>query len=200
MRLCNALVLLSSAPLVVLAGGLPRFFHGEKPALALMGFEIVISVAAVLGIAWGKPRAREIPDSGPALGLACIAGTILLASALGWQGANRNLAGHSLTPLLGARTIISLAMLAASAGLVLNRDRRSWRLFALGVALIVPVAGLAAAMVLPAARGAIDRLMSHTFLAFTLATIGFVGCAVLLAVGGHCVIRAFEMGRPDSRS
>jgi len=190
------LILLTSLPLAVIAGLLPQIRSDEKPALALMGFEIVVAVAAVLGVLWGRPS-RGAPDLGPALGLACIAGTILAASALGWQGANRNLAGHSLTPLLIFRAAFALGMLAMAGLLVLGRDRRSWPMALRGLALLAPVVLIAGAILYPTTRAMIERLMGNTIIAFTLTTLGFLGASVLIALGGHCLIRAFEFGRAD---
>ncbi len=197
-----AVVLASSFPLALYAGLLPHFKPDERPAMALMGFEIVVSVTSVLGLIWSRgprsPRANR--DSGPALGLACLAGTILIASALGWQSTNRNIAGHSLTPLLGVRILISLVMLAAAAIMVLKRNRASWRLVFLGVAMLAPVVLLAAVFLYSKTRLMIDHMMTNTIAAIALATIGFLGSVLLISFGGHCLIRAFELGRTDSRS
>ncbi len=186
----------SAVPIALAAGLLPYLKQDEKPALTLMGFEVVASVAGVLGVRWSRAGRN---DEGPALGLACIAGTILIASALGWQGASRNLAGHSLTPLLAFRALASLSMLALAAGLVLVRERRAWLLAIRGVLLLLPVVVLAGSVLYAPARDLLTRLASGT-VGFALALLAFLLAAVLLAIGGHCIIRAFELGRPGPKT
>src|SRR5579862_2091732 len=84
-------VLLSTVLLASLSVVAPLLVRDQRPSWALFGFEVVTGVAATIGILMGRGRFAD----GPGLGLACVAGTILIASGLGWQGAGRQLLGVS---------------------------------------------------------------------------------------------------------
>lgn len=190
-----AITALSAVPLAVSAAILPRLVPDQRPALALVGFELVVLVAAVLGILIGRGRYAQAP----ALALACVGGTILASSALGWKSANRVLAGFSLDPVLAFRALAGLFMLAAAALIVLVRDKRSFKSLAKGLALLAPVALVAAALLYGPTRSAIERALAiHTMVEIAAAVFGFLILAVLVATGGHCIIRAFEFGRLDA--
>ena len=51
---------------------------------------------------------------------------------MGWQGAGRQLLGHSLLPLLGGRAAAAMVIGAVGAWSVLMRDRRSWKYAIIG--------------------------------------------------------------------
>lgn len=186
----------TAGPLAVTAGLLPRLRPGEPPQLAFMGFELVATVAGLLLIIFGLGRFRV----GPAMALVCLAGTILAASALGWQAASRNLVGRSLTPLLGVRAGTSLVVLAAAAWLVLSRDRRALLVFAKGLITTLAALAITGAFLYGPTRAMIQRVMDlHTMVAFAVAIFSFLIVCVLLAIGGHLIIRAFELGRLEDK-
>lgn len=191
----SLLTLATSIPLAAAAGLLPQIKPGEPRLLALMGFEIVVTVAAILGVLFGLGRYA----AGPAVALACVSGTILLGSALGWLGANRNIAGVTLTPLLALRVLIALALAAAGGLIVLRRAPGSFALLFKGLAALAPLVLAAGAFAHSPTRIAIGNAVTGgTVVTFAIAVFGFLIGGVLLAIGGHCVIRAFELGRiPD---
>jgi hypothetical protein len=186
----SASVLLSAVIVGSLAVLLPWLVQGQKTALALMGFEIVVAVAATLGLQFGRGRFADSPG----MALACIGGTILVASALGWQGAGRQLAGVSLMPYLGLRTLAALVILGTGAYCVLQREPRSWKPALLGLALGLPVAMAGGAALHPGVRRSIEALLEGSVGVQALA-----GLAALIVLGGslaasvHLVISAFEM-------
>src|SRR5262245_43109895 len=94
-------VLASAVGSAILAGAAPLLVPDQRPSWALVGFELVVLVACVQGVLFGRGRFGQ----GPGLALACVGGTILVASGLGWAGSGKQLLGHSLTPLLGARLL-----------------------------------------------------------------------------------------------
>ena len=189
-------VLLSAVLLAALAAGAPLLAKDQKPSWALFGFEIVTAVAAVLGIAFGRGRYSEAPG----LAVACIAGTILVAAGLGWQGSGRQLLGVSLTPVLAGRTLAALVVGGAGAWCVLSRDRRSIGLAVLGAILLAPVIGVAGVMMRPAGQTLLNKLSAAgPGVQFMAAVGGFAIAAGLLSAGTHLLIRAFELGRPTSK-
>ncbi len=195
--LVSLAVLCSAVLLAGLAAGAPLLARDQRPSWALFGFEAVVAVAAVLGVLMGRGRYSD----GPGLGLACVAGTILVGSALGWAGAGKVLLGVSLKPVLGGRALASLAIASVGAWCVLARNPRSIRLALFGAILIAPIVlGVGAAMT-PAGRRLLDKAMAASpGTQFIGAVGGFTVVAVLLSAGTHLLIRAFEMGRPDSTS
>jgi hypothetical protein len=202
-RLVLVVSLLVFASAVAGAGAavvVPLVVSGEQARWAMFGFEVVCAVAAALGVLVGLGRYA----SGPGLALACIAGTILVASRLGWQAGGRQIAGVSLSPLLAARGAAGLALGLAGIAVVLGRRPGAWRTAFIGGLLILPVAAGAVALLVPAGRQAVGSWLgtSPAFI-FGVAVVAFLGATALLAAGVHLVIRAFEMGRteePTSRS
>jgi hypothetical protein len=188
-------VLLSAVLLAALAAGAPLLARDQRPSWALFGFEVVIAVAGVLGVLTGRGRFAD----GPGLALACVAGTILIGSGLGWQGAGRQLLGVPLLPVLGGRALAALVLGAIGAWTVLSRDTRAIRLAITGMLLLLPVVLGAVAVVRPAGRRLLDKLMGTSpGIQFMVAVGGFAVAAVLLSAGCHLIIRAFELGRPTS--
>jgi hypothetical protein len=100
------------------------------PVWTMAGFEACIAIAGVLGLFLGLGYYRQAPG----LALACIAGTILLASFLGHRGAAGTLGNFSLATWFLARIALGLVLAALSALVVLVRNRRSWPTLFKGVA------------------------------------------------------------------
>jgi hypothetical protein len=192
--LLSSAVLLSALAIGGLSVGVPLVKAGAQPAWLLFGFEVVVGVAASIGVLFGLGRFGD----GPGLALACVGGTVLAASALGWLSANRQLGGHSITPLLAFRCLTAAAFGLLAGVCVLSRDARSWRLVGWGLATGLPCLIAAGAVIRPGSRRAIEAAISQ---AGTVGTIGVVLAvlvlAVLLCASMHLLIRAFELGRPE---
>jgi hypothetical protein len=185
-------VAVSAAGGAGLSIGLPLVMAGEQPRWAMFGFELVCLVAAVLGVLAG----RGAFAAGPGLALACIAGTILVASGLGWQSAGRQMGGVALWPLLLARAAAAAVLAGAGAWAVLSRRPGAVRLAALGALLVLPVAIGAAATMAPAGKRLIGAVTGGSAaMEFAVVALAFLIATALLAAGGHLIIRAFEMGR-----
>lgn len=190
-------VLASAVLLGALAAAAPLLAAGQRPSWALFGFEVVVCVAAVLGILTGRGRFAD----GPGLALACVAATILVASALGWQGAGRKLLGVSLAPVLGGRALAALTIGAIGAWCVLARAPGSIRLALIGSLLVLPVVFVAGASLHPTGQRLLEKAMGTSpGVQFLVVVASFTVVAILLSAGAHLIIRAFEMGRPDSTS
>jgi hypothetical protein len=160
----------------------------------LAGFEVVTIVAAVLGVLLGLGRFAE----GPGLALACVSGTILVASTLAWQGSAKNFLGVSLTPFLMARAAAAMALALIGAACVLGRDPRAWRWALTGAALAAPAVLVAGSMVTDKGQRLLAlALGSSAVQQIAVGVIGGVAIAGLFAAGGHMLIRAFELGRTN---
>jgi hypothetical protein len=188
----GASVLLSALLGAALAVLLPYFVEGQRTALALFGFEVVVAVAGTLGVLLGLGRMR----GSPGMALACVGGTILVGSALGWQGAGRSLADVSLTPLLALRAAAALLLMASAGLVVLMRDRAAIRPAVLGAVLGAPVVLAAAAFALPAGRRTIEGLLSGP-VETSLAIMALLVLAGLLAASVHLIIGAFDLAVGD---
>ena len=188
----SLIVAVSAAAGAFFAVAQPSLAAGQRVSWTLMGFELVILISAGIGILAARGRYRE----GPALALACVAGTILLGSAMGWQGAGRQLVGVSLTPFLAARALASATLGAIAAWAVLSRNGRSWRPLVLGLMCGVPVLAGSAALLVPAVRRPLETALA-TSPAFQLsaALVGYFAATVLLSACVHLIVRAFELGR-----
>lgn len=193
----SALMLVSALAGAVLALLAPILSPGEHTSWPFVAFEAVVAVAAVIGVFFGIGRYSE----GPGLALACVTGTVLLGSLLGWQASGRTLLGHSLKGLVAARVGAALILAGLACATVLMRNRRAQRQAALGAAFLLPPILVGLAAMTDPGRHAIDAVMGHSPVQRLL--VGIVGGLALggsLAAGGHLVIRAFEMcsGRATS--
>lgn len=188
----SALVLFSAVGAASLALLGPALSSGAKVSWVLAGFEAVVLVASVIGVLFGRGRFGEAPG----LALACIAGTVLVASVLGWHAAGHSLLGVSLTPLLGGRLLAAGAIGALGAHSVLSREPTAIRRALVGTALALPGLLVVAASFTGPGRRILDAALGHNPVQQVLVTtMGALALGCLLAAGGHQLIRAFEMGR-----
>lgn len=154
----------------------------------MLGFEVVIALACVFGVLVGIGRF----GSGPAIALACVAGTIGIGSLLGYLGAGRRLGGVDLTPFLFGRGAAAGAIAMIAAVIVLKRDaRRSVPSLVRGLAFAAALAGF-----LAAAYWIRPQVFAYGPLAKAAMVIvsGIVGLG-LLAAAVHYTIKAFEHGK-----
>jgi len=163
----------------------------HPPAWFMLIFEVPITVAGAFGVLIGRGRFKE----GPALALACVAGTVGAGSLLGYLGAGTTLMGVDLRMFLTAR-LAAAAVLGATAGaIVLFRNpRRSFAALARGIILGGLLAGLLGC--LWAARGAIGS-MNAVVLSLGSMIVGAIALG-LAAASIHYVIRAFDCDRLDN--
>jgi hypothetical protein len=174
--------------------------RANQPYYLLMGMELCIGLAAALGVLFARGFFRE----GPGMALACVSGTIFVASILGYLSVpNAQMtmsAGGTigLKPFLLGRLVLAVLLGIAAAWLVLSRNSRSWSYVA-----------RAALTGLPLAAIGLIALKGRTWLssggAGVPAWVGWIGAIVLACVGlalfcacVHCTIRAFEMGRSST--
>ena len=166
------------------------------PNWFLLGFEAIVVLGALLGLFVAKGDVRGFRE-GPALGMACVAGAVLVASACGGAsilGGFRDLASD---PFTLARFALAGAMGALGAlAVLIRRPRASFRSLVIGCVLSALALGVAVAISLPATRNAASNvnpiLVTVGVLVLGLLIIG------LLSAGVHFAIRAFEMGDTTS--
>ncbi|MFG0274100.1 MAG: hypothetical protein ACF8QF_03490 [Phycisphaerales bacterium] len=176
---------------LVLATALPGAVMGFLAGNYFLGvLELVVILAAAMGIPIGLGRFNR----GPAIAIACVAGGVATPTVLSGLSQLGPLMGVEVRPWILGRLAISIVMLAC-AGLVLvaRRPAQSVRYLVRAVALGAPVVVFAGLWwKVPAFRNAIDGL--HPIANGLLwAVLGLIGL-VLVSVGAHCFIRAFEVG------
>jgi hypothetical protein len=173
-----------------LAGAGAALFMLSRPAWFLAGFEFVVlfaAGAAVAGWCWSSERPS-------ALAIACYAGSIVLASGLGYLAVKGRLGDVSLKPLLAVR-LGGAGLLGVAAVLAgLSGSRQAWRMFLTGLGISVPLAagGLATLVFRDQVSKAVASLGgfgSFFFGVIALAVLGALGC-----IAAHLIIRAFEVG------
>ena len=173
-----------------------------------LGFEAITLVAAGVALGLGLGRFR----AGFGLAALCVAGTAAVAGVFGLElAAAPNirpaiLAGESpevtlrvirLTVLVRfglAGLIVMLTTLA-----VLSRNPASWRPLGTGLLLLVPVLALSAWLFgyggISVVVGPVDTGLGVARLIAAL--FGGLVLLVIASIGGHLIIRAFEMTAPD---
>jgi hypothetical protein len=181
---------LSGAVLVCSVGA--AVLAAQQRGWTMVGFEVVIIVAAVLGLLIGLGL---VSGSAP-VGLLCVAGTIAAGSFVGDMTVQHRLGGHALWPLLAGRVAASAVLLALAIVTVLNGNpRKAWPAFIKGVVLLLPALLFAALMAVPRGRGLLAAFDDWGDIA-KMATVllGFVAFTAFLAAGIHFVIAALEQG------
>ncbi len=191
--LTSGVVLLSALAMIAAC-----LFLAMVPPWSMLGFEVVVALACVLGVLNSRFR------SAPALTLLCVASCVFAGSVLGYVGVRGvldrgNEVRVALKPWLVGRLAAAALLVALAAWTVLRRDRRAVALALRAAiwALPVVIAGLLAAGVLAAGPGtavmrAIEALPGWAR-AGTYLILGLV-LAVSLCASGHFLIRAFEIG------
>jgi hypothetical protein len=192
----SALVLASAVVGAALALVAPLISTQPHSSWVLASFEVVTIAAAATGVLFGLGHFREAPG----LALACVAGTILVSSTLGWAGSAKVFLGHSLTPYLLGRALASVALALLGAACVLGRDPRAWRWAVTGAVLAAPALLVgAAALTSTGSRYLGVALGASPIQRTTVVVLGGLVLGSLLAAGGHMLIRAFELGRTDEQ-
>ncbi len=184
-------VLLSAVALALAAVCQPFIVDGTRPAWILMGFELVSIAAAAVGICFWRGQFRH----GPGLALACVGGTILLASGLGGLSATWLVAGQSIKLLVLARAAAAATIGICGAACVLGRDPKGWPTFLKGLAWGLPLIALVAWYA--KARGAfLDPVNNMGTVARMIAYgLGSLVLGICVCVSVHLIVKAFEYGR-----
>ena len=183
--------------LSAVAMGVAALTLTDVPIWVLFGFELVIALCGVVGLLFASGRFQE----GQGLALICIAGGIAVSAVLGYVGAVSSLGGgvpDYLKPTLFARLAAAGLYTGAASWAVLSRNPSSWSYAARAAVAGVPLLAVAVAAVVgrQSLGPALATLPSWAKTAG--AGLGFVIAIVLVCACGHCLIRAFELGRaPD---
>ena len=188
-----AITLASAAALIgALAAGWVALFAIEQTLWASLGFAAVAAISAVIGVLAGIGRFNR----GLGMAALCVGGAIAVSAGFSYIDLGPNLGdapqlARALKPW-AAMQAVAAAVVVASGGLaVLSRSRASWKSVAVGIAFLIP-----AAVVLAGIAFGMDRIPdgeSGRVLSLGLLLIGGTAAAVLFSLGGHHLIRAFEM-------
>lgn len=156
-----------------------------------MGFELVSIAAAVVGIHFWRGQFRH----GPGLALACVGGTILVASGLGGLSATWLVAGQSIKLLVLARAAAAVTIAICGAACVLGRDPKGWPTFLKGLAWGMPLIALVA-WYAKAGGAFLDPVNNlGTVARMTAYGLGSLVLGICMCVSVHLVVKAFEYGR-----
>lgn len=156
--------------------------------LGMLGFEIVLLVAASVGVLFGLGRFPQAPG----LTLLILSGTVVIGAGLGLVSLGLNPVTVARDPLFLARFLLALAFGALAIPAALNGHRRAWRTLVVGGALACGSAGAIGVGVATSSRwlaasGPLQVILIVVSLLLVTALLGAI------CVGLHLVIRAFEM-------
>jgi len=176
---------------LALAGG--ALFAGPRVNWVLLGFEVVMIAAAVMGVLFARGKFQDAPG----LALACIAGTVFVAAILGYMGSDKRLiTNNGEVPLrwfMLSRVMAGLLIGLLGAATVLLRSRKS--LVYLGKAAATGVPVLLAGVAYLKFRGQLAAVPGWASI-ITLAFGGIIAI-VLISASVHLLIRAFQEGKTD---
>ena len=189
-----AIGLLSAAIAITsLAAAIAALAIPTPPGWLMFGFELVVLAAAITGIYIARGRFSE----GPGLALACIAGSIVACTVLGYVSINRTLGQFPLDLAVLSQLAAAgfLGVLGAMV-ILLRNPGRSCPLLVKGLVLGLPVLALAVVVLVPQARallGPLGRMQGPT--RAIVAVVVFAAAGVLVCASVHLLIKAFEAGR-----
>lgn len=203
-----ALFRMITVPICIVAAGstLPWIFmsFGKFGGFAwgLFGFELMVLLGALMTllVAIGKVK---VEGAFP-LALLCFIGTILVASVFGIHVDARNVVGSNhptIQPWVNRTLMLHLAMIGALSVIavldVYRRDARSWGMLMRSLPFVIPV--LAAGIYfqrsgIPTITDANGEMSIVRMLSFIVGGLVF---GILLSVGGHFLIRSFEVALPE---
>ncbi|MCB1282145.1 MAG: hypothetical protein KDB18_11555 [Salinibacterium sp.] len=195
--------------IIALSGGwlVVQAMSHEPNVLATAGFEAVVVVTGLAGIAFALGNARE----GRSVGLLNLGGVLIVAALtarFAWHttvtpealGVRTSVRYAVTDPWFVARGGFGFALIGWSVLLALGSDLISWRRLGLGAILSLPLlAGVALGVrngfgvIFPAMTDTVSALRLVAGVALTL-----VFC-VLFSVGVHLIIKAFEFAGPANR-
>lgn len=156
------------------------------------GFLVIMLVAALFGVLAGVGKFRA------GFGMAAFAtsATLIGGAIFAWRDLASNVGrdpsiGPKLMPWLGFEAMCALIILLAGAAAVLSRDPRSWGRFAKSLAFFIPAAILLAVGYLGWSKIPSEDGGRAIALGVLLAGGALIGG--LVSIGGHHLIRAFEL-------
>lgn len=171
-------------------------------AWGLFGFELMVLLGAIMTVMVSLGRV-QVGRAFP-MAIACFAGTLLVVSVFGIHVDARNVVGENnpgIQPWVNRTLMLYLAIIAALSSIaMIDVFRRSSR--SLGIALrsavfLVPLIALGVyfkARGVPSMTDSAGELSIVRMLAMIVGGL-FVG--ILLSVGGHLLIRSFEVALPE---
>ena len=162
----------------------------------LAAFEFLVMFSAGFAIVYGiRPR-----RAGYGLAVLCAAGGILTASVLGAIVLkNSSSKVPPLTNVVLARAAASAGLAVLTAVVMLGRSATSWRFIAIGGAMLLPTAILGGLVVTKRVDAFMERFISiGQPWTLILGLAGVILWGVLTVIGGHLVIRAFELTDQES--
>lgn len=196
--LCSAAIGLSVLPVLYVT-----LFAGPAKLWFSTLFELTVLGAAVVGVLAGLNRFRD----GWALGLACVAGTLVVTTVFATVEVRANFRddpsiGRLIMPYAGLRLAFAGIIAGLASFAVWRRNPRSWGLVLRAVLVLLPVGAVGAWLVLgnagilttPVASPGGEAVRIVGMLLGGLIAIG------LVSVGGHLLIRSYEVGRPDAQT
>jgi hypothetical protein len=167
-------------------------------------FELLVLGAAVIGLLAGLGRFRE----GWGLALACVAGTALVVGVFTFVELRANFNSHPsyaglLKPYLATRFGFALGFALLASLAVFSRNRACWAALAKGLIVLAPAGGILAWIGVSggAFLGATRATPGAEAARILILCLGGLVLVGLISVGGHLLIRAYELGRaPGDRN
>lgn len=190
------LVLSAAVVLQALAMMVFAFIAGARPIWILFGFEVVVAVCALLGVFFAKGRFEE----GQGLAAISIGGSIALCSFLAWLAISKitlSLAGAPLIvkSYLLTRLAVGFWFVLVACLAVLTRNPASGP-FVRGAAISGGLLGVLGGVGFVFRAGISGWLNSASGgIRGVVTSVLVVAVGVLVCALGHCLIRAFELGR-----
>ncbi|MFT5422656.1 MAG: hypothetical protein ACI89L_000421 [Phycisphaerales bacterium] len=209
-RVCVLLV--SAAHVVTVLAGLWLAVLASGQVLwTSVGFELVALGAGIVGVLAGLGRLRQ----GVGLALLCVAGAVIVSGVFGLRYAagptlnSATLTGEAsasaasvLQAVVRARVLLAAALAGLAALAVLTRSRAVWRPLGLGLALLVPMLGIGAWLIrFNGAARLVGEIETGLGVARLIAVLfGGLVLFVIASIGGHYVIKAFELTSAEPNS
>lgn len=171
-------------------------------AWGLFGFEVIVLLGSLMTVLVATGRVRV--GSAFPMAMACMAGTLLVASVFGIHVDARNVVGSNhpgIAPWVNRTLMLYLALISGYSLIamldVYRRTARSWGLVLRATIFLIPVI---AVVVYVRSRGMpeiTDGAGDLSVVSMIAVILGGLFFGILLSVGGHFLIRSFEVALPE---
>lgn len=201
LKTARLVVLLAAALLAIssIAGIAVAAFALQAVLWSTLGFTLITLVSACLGIAVGIGRF----DRGIGMATLCIGGSVAVATGFTMIDLRPNLGttpilARMLMPWVGVQSIAALAIVAAGSIEVLSRRAASWGHIAKGAAFLVPAGAITAGAFV--GMRMVPANETGQVLSLAILLVGGLVIGTLVSLGGHHLIRAFEVAADNEPS
>lgn len=171
-------------------------------AWGLFGFELMVVLGAVMTLLVCFGRIKV--DNAFPLAVLCFVGVLIVASVFGIYVDARNVVGSNhpdVQPWVMRTLMLYIALIAGLSVIatldVYRRSSRSWGMLLRSIPFVIPVVAAAVYFQRTGFPAVTDASGEMSIVRMLLFIVGGLVLGILISVGGHFLIRSFEVALPE---